>query len=87
MGSLDCCPPAPGPNRFVPDDLSSFFLSLFFAFAFAGFSVFVGEGEPAGAAATRPGHRAAITHTISKTNTANLFIPSGRVLQSDGICQ
>jgi hypothetical protein len=53
--------------------LSSFFLSLFFAFGFAGFSVFVGEGEAAGAAAIPPGPRAAITHTI-KTSTANFFI-------------
>jgi hypothetical protein len=59
--------------------LSSFFLSLFFAFAFAGFSAFVGEGEAAGAAAICLGHPAAITHTISKTHTANFFIFSGWV--------
>ena len=37
----------------------------------------LGEGEPAGVAEIRPGDCAAITHTMDKTNTANLFIPSG----------
>jgi hypothetical protein len=46
---------------------------LFFAFGFAGFSAFVGEGEAAGAAAISPDPRVAITHTI-KTSTAKFFI-------------
>jgi hypothetical protein len=58
---------------------------LFFALAVAGFSAFIGEGDPAGAAAICPGHRAAITYTANEANTANLFIPSGLVLQSDEI--
>jgi hypothetical protein len=60
--------------------LSSFFLSLFFAFAFAGFSAFVDEGEPAGAEAIWPDDRAVITHKTNKTNIVNLFILSAWVL-------
>jgi hypothetical protein len=85
---LDCSPAAPEPNKFAPDDLSSFFLSLFFALSFAGFSAFfAGAGEPAGAAAICADERAPIAHAINKTNTASFFIRSCWVLRSDEICR
>ena len=85
---IDCLCSALEPNKFVPVDLSSFFLSVFFAWSFAGFSAFLaGAGEPAAAAAICPADRAPIAHAINKANTRNFLIRSCWVLRSDEICQ